>query len=75
MIGKNAFLLRIQQPSAKINHHDIKNARLTTNNKVISELRNVGPTIKEKASDAEVVALVSFIWEGVKVLLSNEDQL
>ena len=75
MIGKIAFLLRIQQSSAKINHHDIKNARLTTNNKVISELRSVGPTLKEKASDAEVVALVSFILEGVKVLLSNEDQL
>jgi hypothetical protein len=75
LIGKIAFLLRIQQPSAKINHHDIKNARLTTNNKVISELRSVGPTLKGKASDAEVVALVSFIWEGVKVLLSNEDQL
>ena len=75
MIGKIAFLLRIQQPSAKINHHNIKNARLTTNNKVISELRSARPTLKEKASGAEVVALVSFIWEGVKVLLSNEDQL
>jgi hypothetical protein len=75
LIGKIAFLLRIQQPSAKINHHDIKNARLTTNNKVISELRSVGPTFKEKASDSEVIDLVSFILEGVKVLLSNEDQL
>ena len=75
MIGKIAFFFFFQQSSAKINHHDIKNARLTTNNKVISELRSVGPTLKEKASDAEVVALVSFILEGVKVLLSNEDQL
>ena len=66
MIGKIAFLLRIQQSSAKINHHDIKNARLTTNNKVISELRSVGPTLKEKASDAEVIALAAFIRESIK---------
>ena len=66
MIGKIAFLLRIQQPSAKINHHDIKNARLTTNNKVISELRSARPTLKEKASDAEVIALAAFIRESIK---------
>jgi beta-galactosidase GanA len=66
LIGKIAFLLRIQPPSAKINHHDIKNARLTTNNKVISELRSVGPTLKEKTSDAEVVALAALVGERIK---------
>lgn len=66
MIGKIAFLLRIQQPSAKINRHDIKNARLTINDKVISELRSVGPTLKGNPSDAEVIALAAFIRESIK---------
>ncbi len=66
MIGKIAFLLRIQQPSAKINHNDIKNARLTINNKVISELRSVGPTLKGNPSDAEVIALAALVGERIK---------